>query len=81
VYLQAFDEVVGPFAESFGATWLVVSCGFDAHRDDPVTDLDALSRSAAACVAVLAGADYEAEPTTSDGPGREVVDEAKEMLD
>jgi acetoin utilization deacetylase AcuC-like enzyme len=43
-------------------------------------DLDALSRSAAACVATLAGADYEAEPQTSGRPGREVVEEAGQRL-
>ena len=110
VYLAAFDEVIGPFAEDFGPTWVVVSSGFDAHRSDPLTnlglssgdfatfteramslapegrlvaileggyDMDALSGSAAACVAAMAGADHEAEPPTSGGPGRDVVEEAK----
>jgi acetoin utilization deacetylase AcuC-like enzyme len=39
VYLAAFDEIVAPVAERFGPTWLIVSAGFDAHRDDPITDL------------------------------------------
>jgi acetoin utilization deacetylase AcuC-like enzyme len=39
VYLRAFDEVVAPVAERFAPTWLIVSAGFDAHRDDPITDL------------------------------------------
>ena len=34
-YLAAVDSVVAPLAESFGATWLLLSAGFDAHRDDP----------------------------------------------
>ena len=38
-YRQAFDEVIVPAAELFSPTWLLVSCGFDAHRDDPLTDL------------------------------------------
>lgn len=38
-YRRAFDEVVVPAAEVFSPTWLLVSCGFDAHRDDPLTDL------------------------------------------
>lgn len=38
-YRRAFDEVVVPAAELFSPTWLLVSCGFDAHRDDPLTDL------------------------------------------
>jgi acetoin utilization deacetylase AcuC-like enzyme len=38
-YRRAFDEVVMPAAEIFSPTWVLVSCGFDAHRDDPLTDL------------------------------------------
>jgi acetoin utilization deacetylase AcuC-like enzyme len=39
VYLAAFDRVVLPVAERFGPTWVIVSAGFDAHRNDPITDL------------------------------------------
>jgi acetoin utilization deacetylase AcuC-like enzyme len=39
VYLRAFDEIVAPVAERFAPTWVVVSAGFDAHRDDPLTDM------------------------------------------
>lgn len=39
VYLQAFDEVVAPVAERFSPTWVIVSAGFDAHRDDPLTSM------------------------------------------
>ncbi|MFN0029084.1 MAG: histone deacetylase [Acidimicrobiales bacterium] len=39
VYRQAFDEIVVPVAERFGPTWVLCSAGFDAHLDDPVTDL------------------------------------------
>ena len=39
VYLAAIDEVVTPVAERHGATWLIISAGFDAHRADPLTDL------------------------------------------
>ena len=39
VYLRAFDEIVAPVAERFGPTWVVVSAGFDAHRDDPLTEM------------------------------------------
>ena len=38
-YRLAFDEVVVPLAEEFAPSWLLVSAGFDAHRDDPLTDL------------------------------------------
>ena len=39
VYLRAFDELIGPAITGFGATWLIISAGFDAHRFDPITDL------------------------------------------
>ncbi|HET6914457.1 MAG TPA: histone deacetylase [Acidimicrobiales bacterium] len=39
VYLAALDEVIVPAAERFGATWLIISAGFDGHRADPLTDL------------------------------------------
>jgi acetoin utilization deacetylase AcuC-like enzyme len=39
VYLRAVDEVIGPVAERFAPTWLLLSAGFDAHRRDPLTGL------------------------------------------
>jgi acetoin utilization deacetylase AcuC-like enzyme len=39
VYRSAFDRVIGPFAEHWQPTWLLVSAGFDAHRNDPITGL------------------------------------------
>jgi acetoin utilization deacetylase AcuC-like enzyme len=36
----AFDEVVAPVMEEFGPDWLIVSAGFDAHRDDPLAALE-----------------------------------------
>jgi acetoin utilization deacetylase AcuC-like enzyme len=39
IYLQAFDEIVAPLAATFAPTWLIISAGFDAHRNDPITDL------------------------------------------
>jgi acetoin utilization deacetylase AcuC-like enzyme len=35
----AFDEIVAPAVDRFGPTWVLVSAGFDAHRDDPLADL------------------------------------------
>jgi acetoin utilization deacetylase AcuC-like enzyme len=37
--LAAIDEVVAPAVEQFAPTWVLVSAGFDAHRDDPLADL------------------------------------------
>jgi acetoin utilization deacetylase AcuC-like enzyme len=39
VYLRAFDEVIAPVVERFAPTWLLISAGFDAHRDDPLAEL------------------------------------------
>lgn len=39
VYRQAIAELIGPAAEAHGATWLLVSAGFDGHRADPLTGL------------------------------------------
>jgi acetoin utilization deacetylase AcuC-like enzyme len=36
---RALDEVVAPVAGRFAPTWVLVSAGFDAHRDDPLADL------------------------------------------
>ena len=39
VYLALFDEVISPIVERFGPTWILVSAGFDAHRDDPLAGM------------------------------------------
>ena len=38
-YLDAVDSVVAPLAERIRPDWVLVSAGFDAHREDPLTDL------------------------------------------
>jgi acetoin utilization deacetylase AcuC-like enzyme len=39
LYRAAIDEVIAPLVDEVGATWLLVSAGFDGHRADPLTDL------------------------------------------
>ncbi len=39
VYLRGMDAVVDPLLAAFAPDWLLVSAGFDAHRDDPITGL------------------------------------------
>jgi acetoin utilization deacetylase AcuC-like enzyme len=39
LYLRALDEVVAPLAARHAPDWVLVSCGFDAHRADPLTGL------------------------------------------
>jgi acetoin utilization deacetylase AcuC-like enzyme len=64
VYRAAIDEIVRPLAERWAPTWLVLSAGFDAHRQDPLTGL-----------ALTAGdfADLSRELQTLVAPGRCVV--------
>ena len=38
-YLRAFDEIIAPRAATFEPTWLIISAGFDGHRNDPITEL------------------------------------------
>ncbi|MEA3020847.1 MAG: hypothetical protein QOI47_2371 [Actinomycetota bacterium] len=39
VLLRAVDDLVSPAVEAFAPSWLLVSAGFDGHRDDPLTGL------------------------------------------
>lgn len=38
-YRRSVDELVGPAIDRFAPTWLLISAGFDSHRDDPLTSL------------------------------------------
>jgi acetoin utilization deacetylase AcuC-like enzyme len=38
-YRAAFDSVVIPLIERFAPDWLIISAGFDAHRNDPLAGL------------------------------------------
>ncbi len=65
VYLRAFDEVIEPLVAGFAPTWVLVSAGFDAHHDDPLTGL-ALTTGDYALLAARVQA-------LAPGPGRLVV--------
>ncbi|MHB8463338.1 MAG: histone deacetylase family protein [Acidimicrobiales bacterium] len=39
VLLSALDTVAAPLIDAFAPTWVLVSAGFDAHRDDPLANL------------------------------------------
>jgi acetoin utilization deacetylase AcuC-like enzyme len=43
VFRAAVADVVVPLAEDLRPTWLLVSAGFDAHRRDPLTNLELTS--------------------------------------
>jgi acetoin utilization deacetylase AcuC-like enzyme len=38
-YRKALDDIVAPAAEAHRPDWVLISAGFDGHRDDPLTDL------------------------------------------
>jgi acetoin utilization deacetylase AcuC-like enzyme len=40
VALAALDEVIAPRVQDFAPTWVLVSAGFDAHRADPLAELE-----------------------------------------
>jgi acetoin utilization deacetylase AcuC-like enzyme len=39
LYRATVEDVIAPLVEEVGATWLLLSAGFDGHRADPLTDL------------------------------------------
>ncbi|MGP0031509.1 MAG: histone deacetylase [Acidimicrobiales bacterium] len=62
VVRQALDQVALPAIDRFAPDWVLVSCGFDAHRDDPMSHL-ALSSGDFAQLAQLV-------LSVAPGPGR-----------
>jgi len=55
VVRRAVDEVAAPVVDAFGPTWVLVSAGFDAHRDDPLADLALSSADFADLATTVAG--------------------------
>ena len=47
-YRYALEAIVAPAVEAHGATWVLVSAGFDGHRSDPLTGLGLTSGDIAA---------------------------------
>jgi acetoin utilization deacetylase AcuC-like enzyme len=39
VVRRGIEEIAGPVIDAFDPTWVLISAGFDAHRDDPMADL------------------------------------------
>jgi acetoin utilization deacetylase AcuC-like enzyme len=55
VVCRAIDEVVAPAVDELGPDWVLVSCGFDAHRADPLAELALSSADFAALGRRVAG--------------------------
>ncbi len=53
VYRDAIDLVVGPALARFAPTWVLLSMGYDAHRDDPLTAMGLTSGDYAVLVKEL----------------------------
>ena len=52
-YRRAFDELVVPRGRAFDPTWLIISAGFDAHRNDPITQMALSSGDYPAMISAL----------------------------
>lgn len=55
VLRMALDEVAAPVVDAFGPDWVLVSCGFDAHRADPLAELALSSADFADLARTVAG--------------------------
>lgn len=55
VLRRGIDEIAIPVIEEFDPTWVLVSAGFDSHRDDPMADLALTSGDFAALGRTVAG--------------------------
>jgi acetoin utilization deacetylase AcuC-like enzyme len=62
---RAVEELAQPLADAFRPGWVLVSAGFDAHRDDPLADLQLTSGDYADLARLVAG--------LAPGPGRVVL--------
>jgi acetoin utilization deacetylase AcuC-like enzyme len=65
VVARALDEIAGPVVAEFAPTWVLISAGYDAHRNDPLAEL-ALSSADYGILTALVG-------SWAPGPGRTVV--------
>jgi acetoin utilization deacetylase AcuC-like enzyme len=55
VLARALEEVAAPVASRFAPTWVLVSAGYDAHRDDPLAELALSSGDYARCASIARG--------------------------
>ena len=54
IYRAALDVLVAPAVEAFSPTWVLVSAGFDAHRDDPLASMALVADDFAAMATTVA---------------------------
>jgi acetoin utilization deacetylase AcuC-like enzyme len=53
--MAGWTEVVEPQVTRFGPTWVLLSAGFDAHRDDPLTQMGLSAGDIAALTSAIIG--------------------------
>ncbi len=52
-YLGVFERIVTPVARGFEPEMILVSCGFDPHRDDPLASMEVSQEGFAAMTVIL----------------------------
>src|SRR5258705_5223958 len=52
-YVGVFQRVIAPAARAFRPDYWIVSCGFDAHEDDPLAAMRVTQSGYAAMTAVV----------------------------
>jgi acetoin utilization deacetylase AcuC-like enzyme len=55
VLQRALSEVAAPVVDTFAPTWVLISAGFDAHRDDPLAELSLSAGDFAGLARTVAG--------------------------
>lgn len=55
VYREAFRRVVLPIARQFEPDWLLISSGYDGHRDDPLAEIELIESDYAYMANALVG--------------------------
>lgn len=54
-YRKVFEEILVPVADSFNPEFVLISAGFDAHRDDPLASMDLTEKGYGALTGIVAG--------------------------
>lgn len=54
-YCAVFESALVPAAESFQPEWVMISAGFDAHRDDPLASMGLTEEGYGALTRIVAG--------------------------
>jgi len=53
VYIRTFEEILIPTAEKFQPEFILISAGFDPHRDDPLADMTVTEEGFARLTAIV----------------------------